>query len=89
MAIYLLDNSLKVEVFFDPSDSQFEDNICISFVEECPEEEKLFYAGESNIYLTPDQACRFAEALTKAVEDSHHNCINISSIEFDNDSPFG
>jgi hypothetical protein len=81
MAIYLLDNSLKVEVFFDPSDSEFEDNICISFVEDCPEDEKLFWAGESNIYLTSEQACQFAEALVKAVNDSHYNCIEINQTE--------
>ena len=78
MAIYLLDNSLKVEVFYDPSDSQFEDNICISFVEDCPEEEKLFLAGESNIYLTSEQACEVAEALIKAVKDGGRSCVDIS-----------
>ena len=81
MAIYLLDNSLKVDVFFDPTDSEFEDNICISFVEECPEDEKLFLAGESNIYLTPEQACLFAEAITKAVKDSRRSCVDISQTE--------
>jgi hypothetical protein len=81
MAIYLLDNSLKVEVFYDPSDSEFEDNICICFVEECPDDEKLFLAGETNIYLTPDEACHLAQAVIKAVKHGHHNCIDIDLTE--------
>lgn len=74
MALYLLDNSLKVSVYFDAVDSAFDDNICISFVEDCPEEEKIFLAGETNIYLTPEQACSLAAVLTKAVKDSNVYC---------------
>jgi hypothetical protein len=70
MAIYLLDKSLKVEIFFDPEDSDFNDNVCVRFTEECPEEEKLFWAGETNIYLTPDQARQLAQVLIKAAEAS-------------------
>jgi hypothetical protein len=74
MALYLLDNSLQVSVYFDATDSEYDDNICISFVEDCPEDEKIFLAGETNIYLTPEQACRLAAALTKAVKDSDVYC---------------
>jgi hypothetical protein len=74
MALYLLDNSLKVEVYYDPSDSEFDDNICISFVEDCPEEEKIFWAGETNIYLTAEQACALAEALRAATRESQQGC---------------
>jgi hypothetical protein len=81
MSIYLLDNSLKVDVYYDPSDSEFKDNICICFIEECPEDERLFLAGESNIYLTPDEACQFAQALIKAIKDGHHQCIDTSISE--------
>ncbi len=70
MAIYLLDDSLKVEVFFDPEDCEFNDNICVRFTEECPEEEKLFWAGETNIYLTPDQARQLARVLNDAAAAS-------------------
>ena len=74
MAIYLLDDSLKVSVYFDPSDADYDDNICVSMVEECPEEEKILIAGETNIYLTPDQACQLAQALQAAVKESNHFC---------------
>ena len=74
MAIFLLDNSLKVEIFFDSNDNQYEDNIRISFVEECPEDEKIFLAGETNIYLTPEQACELAEALNQAIKDGERFC---------------
>ncbi len=74
MAISLLDGTLKVEIFFDNSDRTFEDNICISFVEDCPEEEKVFYAGETNLYLTPDQACQLASALQAAARQSKASC---------------
>lgn len=70
MALYLLDNSLKVDVFYEESDSEFADDICISFVEECPENEKIFKADETNIYLTPEQARRFAYTLLEAAKDS-------------------
>lgn len=70
MDIYLLDDSLKVNVYFDPSDCGFDDNICFSFLEECPEEEKIFRASETNIYLTRDQARQIALALFYAAENS-------------------
>jgi hypothetical protein len=70
MSISLLDGSLKVDVFYDCKDSQFEDHICLKIIENCPEEEKIFYAGETNIYLTQEQACQISSALLKAVEQS-------------------
>lgn len=68
MFVLLLDNSLKVEVYCDEMDSDFEDNICISFVEECPEDEKIFKADETNIYLTPQQAEKFGNLLVRAAK---------------------
>lgn len=70
MTISLLDGSLKMDVFYDCKDRQFEDHICIKVVEDCPEDEKLFYAGETNIYLTPEQARQISNALLKAVDQS-------------------
>lgn len=70
MTISLLDGSLKIDVFYDCKDRQFEDHICIKVVEDCPEEEKIFYAGETNIYLTPEQARQISNALLKAVDQS-------------------
>ena len=66
----LLDNSLQVSVFYERTDSDFDDNICIRFREECPEDEKLFKAGETNIFLTPDQANQFALRLIEAAKQS-------------------
>ena len=72
MTISLLDGSLKVGVFFDKGDHEFEDNICICFKENCPEEEKILYAGETNIYITPEQARELANLLMDANEQSSH-----------------
>ena len=36
-AITLLDNSLKLTIYYDNNDSEYEDNICLHFVEDCPE----------------------------------------------------
>lgn len=73
MTISLLDGSLKLDVYYDCTDSQFEDHICVKILEDCPEEEKIFYAGETNIYLTAEQARQISNALLKAVEQSDKN----------------
>ncbi len=70
MIISLLDGSLKVQIFYEEPDASFEDNVCISFLEDCPEDEKIFKAGETNIFLTPEQAAQLAEALSKAAAES-------------------
>jgi hypothetical protein len=70
MAIFLLENSLKVEIFYDCEDCDLEDNICISILEDCPPGERLFRAGETNIYMTPQQAQALGEALLAAVQHS-------------------
>ena len=70
MPIYLLDDSLAVDIYYECDDSEFEDNICISIYEDCPEAEKIFRVGLTNIYLTRQQARQVAEALLKAAEAS-------------------
>jgi hypothetical protein len=70
MAIYLLDNTLKVEICYDESDRGYSDNICVQIIEECPEDEKIFRADETNIYLTPEQALQLADTLRKAARAS-------------------
>ena len=70
MPIFLLDQSLKVTIFFEENDSIFEDDVCLSIIEECPEDEKLFKADETNIYVTPDEACQLANALLQAAAKS-------------------
>lgn len=66
MFVFLLDNSVRVEVYCEEMDSDFEDNICVSFVESCPEDEKIFRADETNIYLTPKQAEQLGNLLVRA-----------------------
>jgi hypothetical protein len=61
MTVTLLDGSLKLDV---------DDHICLKIIEDCPEEEKVFYAGETNIYLTAEQAQQISDALLKAVSQS-------------------
>ncbi len=70
MALSLLDDSLRVSVYYEESDSDFEDNICVCIVEDCPEEERLLRADEVNIFLTPEQAVALASMLTNAAADS-------------------
>jgi hypothetical protein len=70
MEINLLDNSLKIEVFFDPQDENFSDNICLRIKENCPDEERVFRAEESNLYLTRQQACQLADLLLNAAKCS-------------------
>jgi hypothetical protein len=69
-SIYLLDRSLKVDVYFEPEDREFNDNIRISFNEDCPDEEKILVADETNIYLTSKQAHQLALALMQAISES-------------------
>jgi len=76
MPVYLLDESLKVEIFFDPDDTAFEDDICVCFSESCAEDEKIFKMDESHIYITPTQARQLAEALLKAAERSDYSDSN-------------
>lgn len=66
--ISLLDDSLKVSIFYEPSDREFEDDICICFVEECDDDEKILRADEVSIYLTPREAGLLILELNRALE---------------------
>lgn len=68
MSISLLDNSLKVKIFFENSDREYDDAICIRMIEDCPGDEKIFRADETNIFITPDQAGLLVMALQRAIE---------------------
>jgi len=68
--ILLLDETLKVEVFYACEDHDLEDNICLKLTEDCAESERLLRNEESHLYLTASQARAFAEALLAAVEKS-------------------
>lgn len=74
MTVSLLDNSLKVNIYYEETDSSFEDNICISFTEDCADEEKIFRVDETNIFVTPDQACLLILALQRALETYRSSC---------------
>lgn len=74
MAISLLDDSLQITIYFEESDKSFDDDICISFTEDCPEDEKLFKADETNIYITPEEACLLILQLQRAVKEYRDAC---------------
>ncbi len=68
MSITLLDGGLTLTVFYDESDRDFDDDICIQLTEECPEEERVLKFEETNLYITPDQASMIVLALQRALE---------------------
>lgn len=72
MAIELLNGSLKIEIFFDKRDKEYEDNICLCMKEFGPDEEKILYAGETNLFITSEEAKKLAELLIKAADASSH-----------------
>ncbi|MEN4013585.1 MAG: hypothetical protein ROW48_16240 [Bellilinea sp.] len=74
MSLNLLDDTLNIQIFFEETDREYCDNICVRFWESCPEEEKLFVADETNLYITPDQARKIAAMLLAAVQQSETNC---------------
>lgn len=73
MAIYLLDDTLKIEICYEENDSDYDDNILVKIIEECPEDEKLFQHDETNLYLTPKQANSLARLLDEAAQASRMN----------------
>jgi len=73
MTIYLLDNTLQIDIFYDHDSHDLEDNICVAIIERCPPQERLLQAGETHIFLTPDQAQQLGLALLEAVEHSKAN----------------
>lgn len=69
MTVSLLDGGLKLTIFYDDVDRDFDDDICIRIVEDCPDDERVLKFEETNLYITPDQACLLVLALQRAVED--------------------
>jgi len=72
MAIKLLNGSLKIGVYFDKKDKEYEDNICVCVQEYGPEDEKILYARETNIFINAEQARELAEMLITAADHSSH-----------------
>jgi hypothetical protein len=71
--MYLLDKTLQVDIYYDCEDHDLEDNICVSILERCPPAEQILRAGETHLYLTPDEARQLGEALVQAAEHSISN----------------
>lgn len=67
-AITLLDGSLKLSIAYEASDHEFDDDICLCFEEDCPEDEKLFKADEVSIYVTPEQVALIVLELNRAMQ---------------------
>ena len=72
-AITLLDNSLKLTIYYDDTDSEFEDNICLNFQEDCPEAERLFRIEDTSFYVTAEQAALIVLGLSRALEIARLN----------------
>jgi len=72
MAIELLNGSLKIEIFYDKTDREYEDNICVCVREYGPEDEKVLYAGETNLFINAEEARKLAAMLNEAAEKSSH-----------------
>lgn len=70
MEIKLIGGELLVNINFEKSDSDYDDNICLCFHEPCPEETKLFRAKETNIFITPEEARTLATILMEVAEAS-------------------
>ncbi len=66
--ITLLDGSLKLSIYFEAADREFEDDIGLRFEEDCPEDEKIFKADETTIFLTPEQAALVVLELNRALK---------------------
>ena len=70
MEFWILDDSLKISIDYACEDSDLKDNICISVHESCPDDEKIFIADETNIFITAVEAQQLADALMRAVNQS-------------------
>ncbi len=70
MEIKLLGGELIINICYENSDKEFDDNICLNFYEPCLDDTRLFRASETNLYLTSQEARELAEVLLKAAEAS-------------------
>lgn len=70
MKIELLDGTLLVEVNYCLDNQEFEDDICLTMIERCPDDERIFRADETNLLITPAEAVLIIRSLEKAVQAS-------------------
>lgn len=68
MSISLLDGGLQLNIYYEESDREFDDDICIRIIEDCPEDERVLKFDETHLYITPDQACLLILALQRAMD---------------------
>lgn len=68
MAHELLNGSLEIDIFYENRDKEYDDNICVCLKEYGPDDEKILYATETNLYITAEEARNLAELLTKAAD---------------------
>ncbi len=73
MDFWILDDTLRVSVKYEKQDGDLKDNVSLSIYESCPEDEKLFIADETNMYLTKEEAILLANALLNAVRHSRQD----------------
>lgn len=70
MTIFLLDDTIEIDIFFDCEDHDLEDNICVTIIERCDPSERLLRAGQTNIFITPTQAQALGNAFLHAAKHS-------------------
>jgi hypothetical protein len=70
MEIKLIGGELIVNICYENSDKEFDDNVCLSFKEPCLDDTRIFRAAETNLYITSQEARELAEILLKAAEAS-------------------
>lgn len=66
--ITLLDGTLKLSIFYEENDREYDDDICLRFIEDCPEDEKLFKFDDVSFYITPEQAALMVLELNRVME---------------------
>lgn len=70
MRIKLLKGALLVQIQFEKSDSEYDDNICLCFEEPCHDDERIFRGDQTHLYLTANEARNLANALLVVAEES-------------------
>jgi hypothetical protein len=73
MSLLLLDDNLRVTIYFDRSVPRL-DSICLYLEESCSSGEKLLRDSEAGLYLTPGQARALAAELQAAVAERDAYC---------------
>jgi len=70
MTFHLLDGTLQIDILYESEYQDLEDNICVSIIERCPPDERLLRAGETYIYLTPEEARELGQTLLDVSKNS-------------------